>query len=166
MIVLGKIFEPYGVQGWVKVHAFADDPAAWAKIPIWWLARENTEDWQQFGLKACRLHGEGLVCQFEGFADRTAAEKLRGMLIGAPRETLPATAEDEFYWADLIGMEVTNTSGEVLGRVEGLIETGANSVLRLVSEDGKERLLPFVSNVVLAVEQEKACIRVDWGSDW
>ena len=152
------------MQGWVRVHAFADDPAAWAKMPVWWLTRENAEDWQKTSLKACRVHGEGLVCQFEGVTDRTTAETLKGMLVGAPRENLPATAEDEFYWDDLIGLEVINSTGDVLGRVEGLIETGANTVLRLVSEDGKERLLPFVSSVVLAVEQ--SCIRVEWGADW
>lgn len=166
MVVLGKISEPYGVQGWVKVHAFADDPTAWAKMSTWWLGRENPEDWRPFNLRACRAHGEGLVCQFASIPDRTAAETLKGMLIGAPREMLPATAENEFYWDDLIGLNATNTSGEALGRVEGLIETGANTVLRLVSEDGKERLLPFVGSVVLAVEQEKGVIRVEWGADW
>jgi 16S rRNA processing protein RimM len=79
---------------------------------------------------------------------------------------LPKTDEDEFYWADLIGLEVINTNGEHLGKVEGLIETGANAVLRVVGHEGAERLLPFVAAVVLAVEKEAGQIRVEWGSDW
>jgi len=79
---------------------------------------------------------------------------------------LPETDKDEFYWADLIGLEVINTAGERLGKVAGLIETGANDVLRVVGDDEAERLLPFVSAVVLAVEKEAGVIRVEWGSDW
>ena len=102
----------------------------------------------------------------DGVADRTAAEAMKGFLVGAPRAALPKTAEDEFYWADLVGLEVINTVGERLGKVVGLIETGANAVLRVVGDEGTERLLPFVSAVVLAVEQDAGLIRVEWGSDW
>ncbi len=166
MVVLGKVTDPYGVHGWVRIHPFGDDPAAWARMPVWWLGSEGLANWREAKPKTCRPHGEGLICQFEGIEDRTAAEALKGMLVGAPREALPATAENEFYWADLIGLEVANGAGEVLGCVEGLIETGAHTVLRLVSKEGKERLLPFVASVVLAVEQDNGLIRVDWGTDW
>lgn len=166
MVVLGKVTDPYGVHGWVRIHPFGDDPVAWTRMPVWWLSSEGLADWREAKPKTCRLHGEGLICQFEGIEDRTAAEALKGMLVGAPREALPATAENEFYWADLIGLEVVNGAGEVLGRVEELIETGAHTVLRLVSKEGKERLLPFVASVVLAVERDNGLIRVDWSTDW
>jgi 16S rRNA processing protein RimM len=61
---------------------------------------------------------------------------------------------------------VLNTAGVRLGSVAGLIETGANDVLRVVAEDGTERLMPFVDAVVLSVEKEAGSIRVAWGSDW
>lgn len=166
MVVLGKIIDPYGVQGWVRVHPFGDDPSSWAAMPTWWLTGEGADDWRETGLKACRLHGDGLVCLFDGVAGRAGAEALKGKLVGAPREALPATEEDEYYWGDLIDLQVINTVGEPLGRVTGLIETGANDVLRVVSESGAERLLPFVAQVVLAVEKESGIIRVEWGSDW
>jgi len=166
MVVLGKIIEPYGVRGWVKIRPFADDPAAWAAMPVWWLGREEMQDWREMRLQACRLHGDTLVCQFEGISDRSPAEALKGLLVAAPREALPATATDEYYWADLIGLEVVNVSGQALGRVEGLLATGASDVLRVVTEDGVERLLPFVAQVVLVVEKDAGCIRVDWEADW
>ncbi len=166
MVVLGKIVDPYGIRGWVRVHPFGDDPASWSKMPSWWLAAEGSKDWRQIGIKGCRVHGDGLVCLFEGVAGRADAESLKGTLIGAPREALPETDADEYYWADLIGLQVINAEGESLGKVAGLIETGANDVLRVVPESGEERLLPFIGQVVLAVEKENGVIRVEWGSDW
>ncbi|MGE5386572.1 MAG: ribosome maturation factor RimM, partial [Betaproteobacteria bacterium] len=112
MVVLGKIVDPYGVRGWVRVHPFGDDPASWAKMPSWWLAPEESEDWRQMGIQGCRVHGDALVCLFEGITGRSEAEALRGMLVGAPREALPETDADEYYWADLIGLQVINASGE------------------------------------------------------
>ena len=66
----------------------------------------------------------------------------------------------------LSGMDDSFAAGERLGKVAGLIETGANAVLRVGGDDGSERLLPFVAAVVLAVEKEAGVIRVAWGSDW
>ena len=147
------------------MYAFADDPLAWGSMPVWWVGKEGGP-WRECGLKGLKEHGEGLVALLDGVPDRTAAETMRGFLVGAPRAALPKTEDDEFYWADLIGLEVINTVGERLGRVAGLIETGANAVLRVVGDDGGERLLPFVAAVVLAVEKEAGLIRVEWGSDW
>lgn len=165
IVVLGRLADPYGIRGWVRVYPFGDDPLSWSEMPVWWLGREGGE-WREVRLKQLRVHGDGVVALLDGVNDRTGAEALKGLLIGAPREALPATDEDEFYWADLVGLEVVNTAGVSLGRVESLIETGANDVLNVVGADGTERLLPFVEAVVLAVEKEAGRIRVEWGEDW
>ena len=164
IVVLGRLADPYGIRGWIRLHAFGDDPLAWREIGAWQIGLESGP-WREIGLKGLKLHGDGLVVSLDGVDDRGAAEKLKGMLLGAPRAALPETGDDEFYWADLIGLGVVNAAGERLGEVAGLIETGANDVLRVV--DGEtERLLPFVSAVVLAVDREAGLIRVEWGSDW
>lgn len=165
IVVLGRLADPYGVRGWLRLYPFGDDPLDWAEMPVWWISREG-EPWREVKLKGLKSHSDGVVVLFDGIADRTAAEAMKGVLVGAPRDALPATGEDEFYWGDLIGLEVVNTADEKLGKVAGLIETGANDVLRVTGEDGTERLLPFVSAVVLAVEKEAGLIRVEWGSDW
>jgi 16S rRNA processing protein RimM len=165
IVVLGRLADPYGIKGWLRLHPFGDDPLDWAEMPVWWLAKEG-EPWRECKLKGLKVHGNGLVVLLDGIADRTAAEAAKGLLVGAPRDALPTTGQDEFYWADLIGLDVINTAGERLGKVAGLIETGANDVLRVVADDESERLLPFVSAVVLAVEKEAGLIRVEWGSDW
>jgi len=165
IIVLGRLADPYGMQGWLRLYPFADDPLAWGKMPVWWVGAEG-EPWREYDLKALKMHGEGLVVLLDGVPDRTVAEAMKGLLVGAPRAALPKTEEDEFYWADLVGLDVINTAGERLGQVAGLIETGANAVLRVVGDDDVERLLPFVSAVVQTVEREAGRIRVEWGSDW
>jgi 16S rRNA processing protein RimM len=134
-------------------------------MPVWWVGKEGGP-WREIGLKGLKPHGDGLVARFDGIEDRSAAEAMKGLFVGAPREALPETGENEYYWADLVGLEVVNAAGEQLGRVAGLIETGASDVLRVVADDGSERLLPFVAAVVLAVEKEAGLIRVEWGSDW
>ena len=165
IVVLGRLADPYGIQGWLWLHPFGDDPLAWAEMPVWWIAREG-EPWRECRLKSLKAHSNGVVVLLDGVADRTTAESMKGVLVGAPREALPAPDKDEFYWSDLIGLDVVNTADERIGKVAGLIETGANAVLRVLGDDKVERLLPFVSAVVLTVEKEAGRIRVEWGSDW
>jgi len=165
-IVLGRIVAPYGVKGWVKVHPFGDDPESWRAMPRWWLAAApEAVDWTAQTLTDLRFHGKGLVAKFEGVDDRSGAEKLDGLFIGAPRADLPQNAENEFYWAELIGLSVINEAGETLGKVATLIEAGANPVL-VVKDDEGERLLPFVAAVVKDVAVAEGCIRVAWQKDW
>lgn len=173
MIVLGRVSAPYGIQGWVKVHVFGDDPLALAEMPQWWLGRDpdSSEDWQAVALRHCREQGDGLVASLEGVADRRDAEALKGAYVAAPREALPAPAQDEFYWADLIGLEVVNEQGDRLGAVSSLVAAGAHDVLVVrdgqdSAQVGRERLLPFVAKVVRHVDVAGGMIRVDWGSDW
>ncbi|WP_298393735.1 ribosome maturation factor RimM [uncultured Azonexus sp.] len=165
IVVLGRLADPYGIRGWLRLHPFGDDPLAWADMPVWWIGREGGP-WREVGLKGLKAHGDGIVVLLDEVPDRTAAEALKGTLVGAPRDMLPPPADDEFYWGDLLGLVVVNEADETLGTVAGLIETGANDVLRVVAGDGTERLLPFVEAVVLAVEKEAGRIRVAWGSDW
>lgn len=165
IVVLGRLADPYGIRGWIRLHPFGDDPLGWRAMPVWWVAPEGGE-WRPFHLTGLKAHGDGVVASFDEVPDRTAAEALKGWLFGAGRAELPATEDDEYYWADLIGLAVVNEAGEALGRVESLIETGASDVLRVVDAAGVERLLPFVSAVVLEVDKEAGTIRVDWGSDW
>ena len=171
-VVLGKIVGAYGVQGWVRVHPFADDPLAWGKLPAWWLGQGSNSEgspdtaWREVALKRGRVHLGAVVAQLEGVADRDAAEALKGTLVGVPREALPPAGDNEYYWDDLIGLEVFNVRDVRLGKVESLIETGANDVLCVRGDDGREHLLPFVAATVLDVDLAAKRIRVEWEADW
>ena len=159
MIVLGRLVAPYGVKGWLRLHAFGDDPASWARMADWWLGQSAEGDqWQVFHPETVKQHSDGWVVKLLGIEDRGGAEALVGRYLAAPRAAMPRAADGEYYWADLVGLQVVNSAGVVLGQVKSLIETGANDVL--VVQDGEaERLLPFVDAVVLKVD-------VEWGADW
>lgn len=168
MIVLGRIVAPFGVQGWLKIHPFGDDPLSWRSMPNWWVATDPdapAEVWSPRKLRGCRMHGKGLVATIEGVDDRNAAEAIEGWYIGAPREALPKPGADEYYWGDLVGLAVSNEAGEPLGTVSGLISTGAHDVLQ-VQEGDNERLIPFVAAYVLDVDLANRTIRVAWEKDW
>ncbi len=168
MIILGRIVAPFGVQGWVKVHPFGDDPLSWKKMPQWWLSpNDSTEPsgWKAYKLAGCRAHGKGWIAAFEGVADRNGAEALTRQYIAAPREAMPETDSNEYYWGDLIGLQVENEAGEPLGAVTSLLSAGAHDVLQIT--DGEdEHLVPFVAAYVLDVDLAAKRIRVVWQKDW
>jgi len=167
-VVLGKIVDAYGLGGAVKILPFADDPLGWSKLPHWWIGIEGSEPdtWRQVRVLKCKSHNDVLVANLETLTDRNASEAVRGLLVSVPRALMPEAGADEYYWADLIGAQVVNTHGQLLGRVLGLIETAANDVLRVGDADGGERLVPFVGTVVLDVDLSQHRIRVDWEVDW
>ena len=168
IVVLGKIVGPYGLRGAVKVFPFADDPVSWSGLASWWVGREGAapEAWQETKLVRCKVHGDVLIAQLDCLPDRNASEAAKGLFVGVPHALLPPTGKDEYYWADLIGLEVFNRRDQWLGRVLGLIETSANDVLRISDGGDKERLLPFVAAVVLEVDLSARRVRVDWETDW
>ena len=166
MIVLGRVVAPYGVRGWLKVKPFGDDPEAWRGMSQLWLGTDAEGDrWQAFNLESLRAHGASWVVKLAGIDDRTAAEVADGRFVGAPRSELPRNETGEYYWADLIGLDVMNEQGESLGRIDSLVETGAHQVL-VVRNGESERLLPFVAQVVKDVDVPGGRVRVAWQVDW
>ena len=166
MVILGRIIAPFGIKGWLRIHTFADDPAAWSALPQWWLSKEaEGEKWVPYDLLEANEHNKVLTARLEGVDSRTAAEAIDGYYIAVPREAMPIPAEDEFYWSDLIGLEVVNEAGAFLGKVESMIEATANDII-VVRDGEKERLLPFVAQVVKQVDVAAGRIEVAWGLDW
>lgn len=170
MIVLGRIVGPYGLQGWVRLHPFGDDAESLGRMRRWWLGADDCGDaWHVHALEQLKPHGQGWVVKFAGIDGRDAAEAIDGMYVAAPRSALPETAANEYYWVDLIGLDVVNVRGESLGRVTEMLSGAAHDVLCVEAEiDGKRRrrLLPFVAQVVKGVDRAGSKIRVDWESDW
>jgi len=112
-----------------------------------------------------RKQGKGIAAVLPGFENREQAATLVGTQIFVRREQLPATEKDEYYWSDLEGLEVKTTKGELLGRVERLMETGANDVL--VIRGNREHLVPFIQGqYVTRVDLEDGMIEVDWDPEF
>jgi len=160
---MGRVAAPFGVKGWVKVVPFTASPAALARYRRLWVGRQG--EWREVAVAEAAVHGAAVVARLAGCDDRDAAARLRGSEIAVPREALPAAAPGEFYWADLVGLDVVNAAGEPLGKVQELFSTGANDVMR-VGEGKGERLLPFIPTVVRKVDLAARRIEVEWGLDW
>lgn len=173
-VVIGRIGAVYGVKGWLKIQSYTEDPEGIFEYSPWYLSsaavRQQAE--QAVTIAEWRRHNKGLIARVDGISDRDAASALTGQEICVDADELPALAEDEFYWRDLIGLRVKNQQGYDMGVVEQIMPTPANDVLvvKANSNDafGKtERLIPFIqSEYVLDVNKEEQLIQVDWPSDF
>jgi len=162
-LVMGRIARPYGIKGWLHIATYTELPENLLEYQPWYLHRQG--HWQAAELVNGRHHGTGLVVQLAGCNDRDAAEALKGTEIGIYREQLPASADDEYYWNDLVGLQVILKDNRVLGIVDHLIETGANDVLVVKGE--QEFLVPFLQGQVIeTVDLEAREIRVDWDPEY
>lgn len=160
-LALGYISAVHGIKGWVKVHSWTRPMEAILDYQPWLLG----EDKRPVKIVDGRKQGKGLAALLPGFKDREQAATLVGLQIFVRRDQLPATDEDEYYWSDLEGLEVHTTKGEVLGRVERLMETGANDVLVIRGE--REHLVPFIQGqYVTRVDLEAGLIEVDWDPEF
>jgi len=167
MVVLGRVLGPYGVQGWIKIAPFTATPEALLDYDAWWLGSSDTRQWRQVSPVAGRVHSDTVIAALADIADRDAALALKGQEIAVPRDALPATAADEIYWSDLVGLRVVNRAGIVLGRVTDVTAHAAHPLLQVREEGGtRERLIPYVPAVVDAVDLDARQIEVDWGEDY
>ncbi len=162
MVVMGRITAPYGVKGWLKIHPYTETIEGLTRYAEWWLGKQG--EWRKAAVIQSRPQGKTLVAKLQGCDDRAAAQLLKNLHIAVQHSELPAVREGEYYWTDLIGLEVVNLRGEALGVVRELFTTGANDVLRVQGE--RERLIPFIPQVVREVNLDGGLIRVDWELDY
>lgn len=169
----------WGIKGGIRLKAFSADPQAlfstkrwYWQLPVGAMAdqRDRLRALEQpLRVASVREQGDGLVALIHELADRDLAQLCKGLRLFVKRSSFPSVAEGEYYWVDLIGLEVHNRQGERLGAVAGLMQTGPHSVLRIESRDGAgksmERLVPFVDAYVDSVDPSARRIQVDWGLD-
>ena len=165
----GRILGAFGIKGWVKVFSDTDPRENLLDYTPWYLWRNG--QWQAVEVAEMQVHSKGIVVRLRGVDDRNVAEALAGIDIGVATANLPALSEGEFYWRDLIGLQVVNVEGVLLGVVDHLLETGANDVMVVKpcdsSVDETQRLVPWVrGQVVQRVDLDAKRITVDWGVDY
>lgn len=178
-VELGRLGEAWGIKGWSRLLPHSAAPEVLLSARHWWLqppVPPHDRGFRAFsGVVAVAVaevkpHADGLVVRLEGVGDRNGAEALKGARVLVARADFPAPQDpDEFYWVDLLGLQVVNREGVTLGVVRDLMATGPHSVLVLADErDGEttERLIPFVSAFVDAVDRSAGRITVDWQPDY
>ena len=147
-ICVARIGAAHGVRGAVKLWTFTEDPLA-----VQGYGPLMTKDGaRQFEIATAREAKDHLVAIFKGVATRNDAEKLNGIELYIPREKLPATDDDEYYHADLIGLAAVNAADEPLGRVVAIHNFGAGDIIEIAPEKGATMLLPFTNAVVPTVD--------------
>ena len=165
---VGYVSGPFGVTGSIRVTPFSTDADALLSVKTWWLDKPSL---QSVSVRTAKIHGGDVVAQLTGLVGRDASEALKGAAVSIPRSQFPKLPADEFYWSDLIGLDVVNLQGEALGRVTDMMHNGAQSILRITpvatgDENAPERLIPFVDHFVKTVDQATKSITVDWGLDY
>lgn len=163
IVVVGRIGSAYGIKGWAHVHSFTDPVTNLLEFDQLYGRREG-ESWRQLENTEFRRHRAELIGRIEGCEDRTNAEELRNLELGVRRDALPTLQENEFYWVDLIGLNVVNTDGITLGSVSNVFETGATAVLDVKSKNGNY-LIPLVQPILDSVSLTSH-VKVQWDQDW
>ena len=159
---MGRITGLFGVRGWVKVYSYTEPREAVLNYDRWLLGRKD--GWQEATVAEGQRHGKTIIARLDGYVDRDQAAGLVGADIGVPREAMPETESDQYYWSDLEGLRVLHRDGTELGKLAYMLETGAHDVMVVQGE--QERLIPFVlDKVVLGVDLDKGEIEVDWEWD-
>ena len=182
-VEVGRIIGAWGLKGWIKVQPFASDPQALFSSRRWFIKPPEEGAVKRpiaptaaaalptfLKITQAKDHGDVVVALAQDVGDRDHADALRGVRVFVARSSFPTPDPDEFYWVDLIGLEVVNREGERLGTVAGLIDTGPHSVIRVAPTPGAaqtdERLIPFVGAYVDDVSLAERRITVDWGLDF
>lgn len=163
-VEVGVVLGAWGIKGGFKLQPHAADPQALFACKRWWL-RDGQGAQRLLKIVQAREQGDTIVASAQEVPDRNAAEALRGARVFVARTSFPSAGADEYYWVDLIGLDVRNREGQALGQVADLIDTGAHSVLR-VEQGETERLIPFVAAYVDQVDLATRRIVVDWGLDY
>jgi 16S rRNA processing protein RimM len=175
LVLVGYISGAYGLNGWVRVRPYSSDADALLYAKTWWLAQSKLQSaFRDVEMMQAKSHGGDVVARLMGVSGRDAAEALKGATVQISRKHFPALSEGEFYWVDLIGLDVENLQGEQLGVVKDMMDNGAHPILRVTSPEAsvlldktrQELLIPFVEQFVKMVDQRTKKITVDWGLDY
>ena len=173
-VEVGRIADAWGIKGWFKVLPHSASPEALFSSKRWYLQPSERGAKTFSGTLLLRVreakeHSGSVVASAHEIDGRDSAEALRGARIFVARSSFPTPDSDEYYWVDLIGLEVVNREGLALGSVKELLSTGPQTVLVIeYTEDGKtlERMIPFVSAYVDQVDLPGRRIMVDWQADY
>lgn len=169
VVVLGRFTSTYGVQGWIKVYSFTEPMENILSYSPWLVRKNGT--WQPIKRVGGKKHGKGLIAKLDGFDSPETVRVFGEAEIAAPKTQLPQLAPGEFYWSQLENLLVYTESGVLLGRVDHLMETGANDVLVVKgteeSIDREERLIPWLPDqVVKEIDLDSGLMRVDWDPEF
>ena len=173
LVVIGRFSGTFGIKGWLKVYSYTDPLENFLDYQYCRIQRHGA--WQAAQIAEGKTHGKGLVVRLKGVDTPEQAATYVSCDVAVASTQLPLLPENEYYWRQLEGLQVIVDHPErgrlVLGRVDHLLETGANDVLVVKGDEGsidrRERLIPYLPDqVVLAIDLAAQQMRVDWDPDF
>jgi|TARA_B110000263_G_C15254829_1_gene485956 16S rRNA processing protein RimM len=160
-ILVGKISNPHGIKGWVKVISFTDPIENILSYKKWTISDNQTE--KTYCLEDSRIQGNKIVIKLEGVNNRDDADLLKNLQIEVNRSDLPKLDENSYYWEDLVDFNVIDINGMHVGKVDSLFRTGSNDVLVIINKTKQRLLVPFIMvEVIKYVDLDKELISIDW----
>ncbi len=148
-LIVARVLAPWGHRGEVRAEVLTDFPQRFSGMERIFVGDGKVP----YRVESARLHKGNVVLKLEGVNTPDEAERLRGALLYVPVEEAVPLGEDEYYYHQIIGLEVWTADGRFLGRVTEILETGANDVY-VAEKDGREVLIPAVASVVQEVDLE------------
>ena len=159
-VLLGLINGLFGVKGWVKVFSYTRPRIKIVDYQHWYLGEESD---QPILVEEGRSKKSGVVVKLQGINDRDAAVELLDCEIWIAGDQLNPLLNNEYYWYQLIGLNVLDTEQKLLGSIKNLIETGANDVMIVRGKGKTEHLIPYIQGqVIKSIDLEQNCMVVDW----
>jgi 16S rRNA processing protein RimM len=162
-VIVGRMGRPHGLKGGISIYSLTEPKDNLLAYSDWHVCIKGC--WTALNRLREEEHNRCIVAFFENYGDRDKAAQLTNLEIAVSRSQLPELTAGEYYWHQLIGLNVVNTKGLVLGTVKELIATGSNDVL-VVTGDARY-LIPYrYGSVVLDISEEKRQITVDWDDEY
>ena len=168
-VLIARIGAAYGIKGWVKLISFSSPKANILNYQHYWTPQGSSL--VEFEIDKCKAQGKGFVAHIKDCDDRSQTQEFTGKDLYIEKALLPELDVDEYYWHQLPGLRVQTLSGDDLGVVDHLLETGANDVLVVkadeLSVDNEERLIPYLlEQVIESIDTDRSLIKVDWERDY
>jgi 16S rRNA processing protein RimM len=154
LIVIGQVVKAFGVRGEINIRPFTESIGTFQRSAVLFFGDSSYE------VLRVRSHKGNVLALVAGIDTPEKAEHLRGSLVKTHEENLPPKEEDEYFWFELIGMSVLTVDGRDLGRIAGIMPTGANDVIQVEGAYG-EILLPMIEDVVVEIDTGKGVMIVD-----
>lgn len=163
-VIIGSFGTVYGVKGWIKVISFTDPADNITQYEHWYLKLKDR--WEPIPIENIKYQHNHLIVKIVDYDNPEEARFFTNKLIGIKRKELPTLVSQEFYWHDLMGLEVKNIQGEALGVVVEILSTGSNDVFVVQDQEGKRHLIPYTEEAVKSIELDRQLMIVDWNSEF
>ena len=162
-VVIGRFGRPHGIKGFISIYSFTDPRDNILSYSDWHALINNA--WQPIKLLSAQANNKNIVAQIEGFSERELVARLTNAEIAIHKKQLAPLAAGEYYWHQLIGMDVVGKQGQPFGTVVEIMPTGSNDVL--VVQGDKRHLIPYLpGQFVVSVDDTTRVIVVDWDLDF